>query len=638
MGDRKVMYNMKKITVLITIITTSLIMILPSSISIYTNNSTNFEILLNSDEKNILISSSKSSIDLPSSFDLRDVDGVDYVTSVKDQTSGTCWTHGAMSSIEGNLVMTQYWTKSGQTGKPNLAEYHLDWWNGFNKHNNDDVDPPTGDGLDVHLGGDYRVTSAYLARGEGAVYSEDANDNTELDDNWFNSPPDRSSPTYELYYPREIEWFVAGENLENIDIIKEKLMIQGVVGTCLCASGSFMGEGYVHYQPPTSSADPNHAVAIVGWDDNKETQAPKDGAWLTKNSWGSNWGLDGYFWISYYDKHSGQHPEMGAVSFKNVEPYSYDKVYYHDYHGWRDTLTEYSEAFNAFNAEEDGFLQSVSFYTAVDNVEYTVKIYDDFININLENELSSRSGFIPHTGFHTIDLFDIVELQANDDFYIYLKLSEGGQPIDRTSEIPVLLGASWKNTVVKSKANLEESYYMHISGIWNDLYYYNFEDSDWTNTANFCIKGLVINEEPKQTDLDCEGSFNFKDVKPGATLTASFTVKNMGESFLRMYWQITDYPDWGMWSFNIPEYDHLKPEDDELTVEVTIIAPDEGNKNFTGSITIVNVHNPDDIENIDITLSTPKNTLLNNRPLLQLLNKLIDNSRLLNLIDNIFSS
>jgi hypothetical protein len=329
---------------------------------------------------------------------------------------------------------------------------------------------------------------------------------------------------------------------------------------------------------------------------------------------------------------------MGAISFKNVEPFSYDKVYYHDYHGWRDTLTEYSEAFNAFTVEEDGLLQSVSFYTAVDNVEYTVKIYDDFINLKLENELSSRSGFIRHTGFHTIDLFDVVELQADDDFYIYLKLSDGGQPIDRTSEIPVLLGSTWKNTVVKSKANLEESYYMHISGIWNDLYYYNFEDSDWTNTANFCIKGLVIYEEPKQTDLDCEGSFNFDDIKPGATLTASFKVKNIGESFSRLYWEIADYPDWGIWIFNIPEYDHLKPEDDELTVEVTITAPDEVNKSFTGTITIVNMHNPDDIENIDITLSTPKNTGLNNRTLFQLLSKLIDNSRLLNLIANIFSS
>ena len=51
--------------------------------------------------------------------------------------------------------------------------------------------------------------------------------------------------------------------------------------------------GYIPYPKPTESVQGGHAVTIVGYDEKKSG----GGAFLIKNSWGTDWGERGYGWI-----------------------------------------------------------------------------------------------------------------------------------------------------------------------------------------------------------------------------------------------------------------------------------------------------------------------------------------------------
>ncbi len=464
---------------------------------------------------------------LPVKFDLRSVNAV---TPIKSQQGGTCWTHGTMAAIESNLLISGRWQALKMPGYPAMSEYHLDWWNGFNKHKNHDMtEADKGKaGLTVHQGGDYRVAAAYISRGDGVVMCPMTADNKPDTKGWYKATPTHMDPSCKRFYVRDIEWFVIGDNLEGIDAIKERIMKEGAMGTAYTV-GAFMSKDFVQYQPLDNKRKPNHAVAIVGWDDTKiaagddPKKAPKPGAWLMKNSWGEKRinkktkkeapvGEKGYMWISYYDKVCCRDPEMGAVSFRNIEPLAYQHFYFHDYHGWRGTLKQYPKAFNAYVATGNQLIKAVSFYTADNNVTYEAKIYKRFENGQLGEEVASKTGTIAVKGFHTIDLAKAVPIQNKEKFYVYLHLNKGGQPIDRTSEIEVLLNQqkveqppAIKKTrgpnggpVVISKANRGESYY-HDGVAWRDLYDHRFDNPDWAtfdHTANFCMKALAVNAAP----------------------------------------------------------------------------------------------------------------------------------------------
>ena len=108
-----------------------------------------------------------------------------------------------------------------------------------------------------------------------------------------------------------------------------------------------------------------------------------------------------------------------------------------------------------------------------------------------------------------------------------------------------------------------------------------------------------------QPDLDCTGDLDWVDITPGDTVTGSFTVENIGAEGSELNWEVSETPDWGTWTFTPASGTGLTPEDGAVTIDVEVVAPEDPETEFTGSVKIVNVDNTADYCTIDASLVTP---------------------------------
>ena len=81
----------------------------------------------------------------------------------------------------------------------------------------------------------------------------------------------------------------------NVQLIKEAVLRGPVATTFEVYYDFFYYESgcYEHEEGPGEGA---HSVIIVGWDDR---MCGGEGAWICKNSWGEDWGMNGFFFIKY---------------------------------------------------------------------------------------------------------------------------------------------------------------------------------------------------------------------------------------------------------------------------------------------------------------------------------------------------
>ncbi len=353
------------------------------------------------------------------------------VPSLKNQGSyGTCWAFAAVGASEASLI-----AQGKATTDIDLSERHLAYFFYNKGETGDALGGTIGDyntGLTdnyMDQGGNSLFTMWHLASWAGLVNESVApyeGIETALTNNITNV---YGSSAYHLQNAYII-------NKANTDIVKQTIMDYGAVAVAYHAV-----QGASNYDTPiagdygayyynVANAATNHAVQIVGWDDNYSASnfaltPAGNGAWLVKNSWGDELenetcAQNGYFWISYYD--TGLSANFYAFVCEPAD--NYDNIYQYDGAAGNYYYAAYGAA-NVFEVQANNgrpeILQAVGIGNYSNGVDYTLTIYKGLSDGNdptSGTKMLEQTGTLTYTGYNTVKLNSPIAVSPGEKFSV----------------------------------------------------------------------------------------------------------------------------------------------------------------------------------------------------------------------------
>ncbi|MBR2303939.1 MAG: hypothetical protein IJ871_02215 [Ruminococcus sp.] len=184
----------------------------------------------------------------------------------------------------------------------------------------------------------------------------------------------------------------------------------------------------------------NHAVCIIGYDDTFPKEYFKDpngtiggdGAWIIKNSWGTDWGSGGtgYFYLSYYDQ-SLCMPESIVLDtnkdtgflLKNIDMYDFLPTQGRN----RVTMEDEINMASVFTADNNCAVRFIGVETtsAESDVEYKVYKLNDGASSPVDGELfAQQTEHFATAGYHMVDIGRALSLRAGDKYSVVVNIKD----------------------------------------------------------------------------------------------------------------------------------------------------------------------------------------------------------------------